>query len=112
MIKMITDLTDGTPVQWVGTYVLKWPFDVLGPPEVGFVEDHESDPLPEVVEKLREERNGAIEVLKEFVHYILVLEAAGLPPEFWEDEFKSGCGMVVVKKDAMAKALALVRGTP
>lgn len=37
------ELTDDALVQFVGCYVLKWPYDMLGEPEVGFVEVEDDD---------------------------------------------------------------------
>lgn len=41
MLYKRVDLEEGVEVQYLGVYALKWPFDVLGVPEVGFVEAEE-----------------------------------------------------------------------
>lgn len=40
--RMISPLTEGTPVQYLGVYVLRWQRG-WGTPEVGFVETEEAD---------------------------------------------------------------------
>lgn len=56
-IKIIDNLQDGIPVQWVGVYVLKWQME-WGVPSVGFVE--EDDPkdalIAEMLEALKDAR--------------------------------------------------------
>lgn len=41
MIYKMVDLVEGTPMQYVGVYLLKWRQE-WGQPEVGFVEDDET----------------------------------------------------------------------
>jgi len=143
--KLIENPQDGERVQYVGTYVLKWPFDVLGPPKVAFVEEEKEEDPPVTSKELlalqylehltpggsefssnpercflwinermgtaarfKAQRDEAIQVLKGITHYIQVLRKAGVPDSLWQEELKTGKGMIVVSKEDLEKAIELV----
>jgi len=56
----LVELEEGVLVQWLATYILKWPKGVT--PEVGFVEAEENADLREALEEIQAEARSSLPV--------------------------------------------------